>query len=301
MISLVQIEYILALVEEKNFQRAADKCFVTQPTLSIQVKKAEKMLGGKLFDRDVSPFKPTPFLNRILPQLLLIKQDVDALSNKVNDGGFSKKEKLRIGIIPTVAHYFIPTIFGQLQEKFSNYEIQLEELRTDDLLEKLSLRNIDLAILSEPFDFKELNVQKLYLEEIYFYLQKPRQLNTIHDLRSMQPWLLSEGNCLRTQMINFCDLNQEIVSKWNYHGGSIDVLIRMVEKYGGYTLLPAHYPQIGLDQGKIVKISGTKPMRSVVACYNRRNSKEQVFIQLFHLIQLLYKQEEQDNDWTLLI
>lgn len=300
MISFVQIEYIIALVEEKNFQRAAEKCFVTQPTLSIQIKKAEELLGGKLFDRNAVPVQPTPFLNTILPQLLTIKQELDILTEQVNNDGVPKKELLTIGIIPTVAHYLIPAIFSVLQKKLPQFEIQFEELKTEKLLEKLSLRNIDLAILSEPFEFQQFHVQKLYLEEIYFYFQKKTQLKSIKDLQGYQPWLLSEGNCLRTQMVNFCDINQDDCNKWHYQGGNIDVLIRMVDLYGGYTLLPSHYPQENLDKNKIIQIADTKPMRSIVACYNRRNSKEQAFMKLFHIIQGMYQLEIKDNNWTLL-
>ena len=299
MISLVQINYILSLLEEKNFQRAADKCFVTQPTLSIQIKKAEKTLGGQLFNRETTPLEATPFLLSILPQLLLIEQDVKALEEEIVKESTGKKERIRIGIIPTVAHYMIPDLYGVFKSQLPNYEIELEEIRTSELLDKLALRKIDLAILSAPSSNHNFQVQKLFIEEIYFYFQHPIALKSINELKKLQPWLLSEGNCLRSQMINFCDLKNEAIEKWNYQGGNIDVLIRMVENYGGYTLIPANYPQKNLDQSKIVKISDTKPARNIVACYNRRTSKEPAFYKLFHAIQSIYANEKHEN-WELL-
>jgi len=299
MISLVQINYILTLLEEKNFQRAADKCFVTQPTLSIQIKKAEKTLGGQLFNRETNPLEATPFLLSILPQLLLIEQDVKALEEEIIKESTDKKERIKIGIIPTVAQYMIPDLYGVFKELLPKYEIDFEEIRTTELLEKLALRKVDLAILSAPSSNHNFQIQKLFIEEIYFYFQNPIPLKSINELKKMQPWLLSEGNCLRSQMINFCDLKNDAIEKWNYQGGNIDVLIRMVENYGGYTLIPTNYPQKNLDQSKIVKLSDTKPARNIVACYNRRTNKEQAYFKLFHSIQSIYANEKHEN-WELL-
>jgi LysR family hydrogen peroxide-inducible transcriptional activator len=301
MVSLVQIDYILALMEEKNFQRAAEKCFVTQPTLSIQLKKAEQILGGKLFDRDVNPLQGTPFLNKMIPYLLQIKQDVELLERQVKSDKYAVKETIRIGIIPTVAHYLIPTIYGFLLETFSEYEFVLEEIKTNDLLENLQLRKLDLAILAEPFDVQQFQLQKLYVEEILFYMKNPRKLNSINDLKEDKAWLLSEGNCLRTQLINFCELTKNTSNSWNYQGGNIDVLMNMVDLYGGYTAFPSNYSKKNIDGAKLTQIKEVVPARSIVACFNKRNSKQVVFKQLFYFLQEKYKANEPQGNWTLLI
>jgi LysR family hydrogen peroxide-inducible transcriptional activator len=301
MVSLVQIDYILALMEEKNFQRAAEKCFVTQPTLSIQLKKAEQILGGKLFDRDVNPLQGTPFLDKIIPYLLQIKQDVEQLDKQIKSDKYVVKETIRIGIIPTVAHYLIPAIYGFLLDEFSEYEFILEEIKTNDLLESLQMRKLDLAILAEPFDVQQFQLQKLYVEEIFFYMKTPRKLNSINDLKEDKAWLLSEGNCLRTQLINFCELSKNTSNSWNYEGGSIDVLIKMVDLYGGYTAFPSNYSKKNIDADKLSQIKEVAPARSIVACFNKRNSKQAVFKKLFYFLQEKYKTNEPKGNWTLLI
>lgn len=299
MISLTQINYIVTLLEERNFQRAADKCFVSQPTLSIQLKKAENVLGGKLFNRELNPLEPTPFLLSILPQLLLIDHEFKNLNERVKGLTDEKKEVLRIGIIPTIAHYLIPELYGLIQQQITAYQIQFEELRTIDLLHKLESRKIDLAILSGPIDSFEFQVQKLYVEELFFYMNSTVVPKSVKELEGMQPWLLSEGNCLRSQAVNFCALNEENIQKWSYQGGNIDVLIRMVEHYGGYTLVPANYPQQFLDKSKLVSLEKPKPARSIVACYHQRSSKEKALFELFHLIQSRYALLKEEN-WELL-
>jgi LysR family transcriptional regulator, hydrogen peroxide-inducible genes activator len=299
MISLVQVDYILAIYEERNFQRAADKCFVTQPTLSIQLKKAERQLGGRLFDRDTTPLEPTPFFTKLLPFLLQLQHNRHQLEQRVKRDVDGAKEMLRIGVIPTIAHYLIPDMFGELSLAFPEFELLFEEYRTSDLLDRLDRRKVDIAILSGPLDHGNFEQQKLYIEEIAVYLNDAKKLTSTSDLQEVQPWLLAEGNCLRSQMVNFCELNKENSAKWNYQGSSIDVLIRMVDRYGGYTLIPEHYPSEHLDKSRIVRFNETHPARSVVACYHKRNVNFPIYRQLFSHIQHNYAKSE-TKAWELL-
>jgi LysR family hydrogen peroxide-inducible transcriptional activator len=299
MISLVQVDYILAIYEERNFQRAADKCFVTQPTLSIQLKKAERQLGGRLFDRDTTPLEPTPFFTTLLPFFLQLQHDKHQLEQRVKRDTEGAKELLRIGVIPTIAHYLIPDMFGELSQAFPEFELLFEEYRTSDLLDRLDRRKVDIAILSGPLDPGNFELQKLYIEEIAVYVNGSHDLKTTSDLQEVQPWLLAEGNCLRSQMVNFCDLSRDIGAKWNYQGSSIDVLTRMVDRYGGYTLIPEYYPTDHLNQSRITHFSDAHPARSVIACYHKRNVNFPVYKQVFSHIQHRYAKADNKN-WELL-
>jgi LysR family transcriptional regulator, hydrogen peroxide-inducible genes activator len=299
MISLVQIEYILALYEERNFQRAADKCFVTQPTLSVQLKKAEKQLGGRLFNRDVTPLEPTLFLTKLLPVFHQLKSDMLKLEQRVKHYSTGQKEEIVIGVIPTIAHYLIPDLFGVLTEKFSSFSLRFEEHRTEELLHLLEKRKLDIIILSGPIETKGFELQKLFIEEILFYMDKPRKVTSVKELENDKPWLMNEGNCLRAQMVNFCELNDVTATNWQYQGSSIDVLIRMVERYGGFTVVPANYPKDTFDKSKLISMSNPTPARSIVAGYNRRNVNYEVFVKLFQTIQSIYT-ESQSKDWEFL-
>jgi LysR family hydrogen peroxide-inducible transcriptional activator len=293
MVSLVQIQYILTLFEERHFQRAAEKCFVTQPTLSVQVQKAEQILGGRLFDRDRTPLEPTALMRRLLPVFLQLQQDMSQLEQLVKSDKKIAKEELKIGIIPTIAHYLIPDLFGLMQEESHNYQLVYEEHRTQELIEMLALRKIDLAILSGPVEIPEFRVQKLFSEEIAFYMKHPRPLNKVSDLQEELPWLLIKGNCLRAQMENLCAVD----SSWNYQGSSIDVLTRMVDRYGGYTVIPMNYPKDHLDPNKIVRMNQPVPARSVVAAFHPRSYHLEHINELMKTIQMHYVSNHTD-DWV---
>jgi len=292
MVSLVQIQYILTLFEERHFQRAAEKCFVTQPTLSVQVQKAEHTLGGRLFDRNRSPLEPTPLMRRLLPVFLQLQQDMVQLDQLVKSDSKTAKEELKIGIIPTIAHYLVPDLFGLMQDRLKDYELVFEEHRTDELIELLILRKIDLAILSGPVEIPEFRVQKLFSEEIGFYMSNPRPLNQVSDLQDELPWLLIKGNCLRAQMENLCAVD----SSWNYQGSSIDVLTRMVDRYGGYTVIPMNYPKDHLDQHKIVRLQQPVPARGVVAAFHPRSYHMVHINELMKTIQMNYVANNTE-DW----
>lgn len=292
MISLVQVNYILALNEERHFQRAADKCFVTQPTLSVQVQKAEQMLGGRLFNRDRNPLEPTPLLLKLLPVFLQLHEDMERLEHVVKKRSEKELEELKIGVIPTIAHYLVPDLFGLMQEKTKDYKLVFEEYRTDELIEMLRLRKIDVAVLSGPIDVPEFRIQKLFSEEIAFYMKNPRPLNSVADLQDEMPWLLIKGNCLRAQMENLCGLE----SSWNYQGSSIDVLTRMVDRYGGYTVIPINYPKDHLDASKIVRLNNPIPARSVIAAFHPRTFHVSSIVEMLHMIQQHYAQKN-TKDW----
>ena len=296
MISLVQIEYILALYEERNFQRAADKCFVTQPTLSVQIKKAEKQLGGKLFDRNINPLEVTPFFNQLLPIFLQLNSDMKLLKQRAEKGMSGVKETIKIGVIPTIAHYLIPDMFGMLTNMLADFALKFEEHRTAELLELLEKRKLDVIILSGPLDAKGFEVQKLFVEEIAIYIKNPKKLEHVMDLKNEQPWLLTQGNCLRAQMINFCELKQQVDSHWDYQGSSIDVLTRMVDRYGGYTLVPSNYPKDNMDKSRLIRLTKSVPARSVIAGYNRRNINYEALVKIFQAVQSFYGTTE-SKDW----
>jgi len=148
MISIQQIQYILTLSEEKQFQKASERCFVTQPTLSMQVKKAEQMLGGQLFDRSRNPLELTPFGNELLP----IFRDVIADYSNIEDVILKKdgiyKEEIKMAIIPTIAGYMVPELYNEWKKALPNVQLTIVELKTEEILKSLEDRKIDIGILA---------------------------------------------------------------------------------------------------------------------------------------------------------
>lgn len=299
-ISRQQIGYILSLTEHKNFGKAAEACFVTQPTLSMQVKKAEETLGFPVFDRRRSPLELTAFGKKLVPVLYDMQAEYDKILRLANESRGEISEELKIGIIPTVAAYLVPKLFENRERFSGKVRWAIREMKSEELLEQLRNKKIDLAIMAGPVTEDNLHITPLYNEEILVYSAEfgKRDLITAEDLKQVRPWLLSSGNCLRTQMIHFCRLGEESGSEWNYEGGNLQMLIRMVQQYGGYTLIPEFYKkQYGLDPGMISHAvsSGQQgfPARNIIALSSHKNSKHPDLQELVYFIKLEYANREQ--------
>lgn len=293
MISTQQIQYILQLSETKNFSKAANNCYVTQPTLSMQLKKAEEVLGFTIFDRDKNPLELTALgkqLVKIIQELNYYNEQIHQLSKKAN-GTF--KEELVIGIIPTVSAYLIPLLYKSWKKQLLETRLIIKENKTEELLNLLENKKIDFAIIAGPNPDTTLKKTDLYVEELLAYNQnKKRGVVKTNSLLEQKPWLLSQGNCLRTQMVSFCKLNNEVQDDWNFEGGNIELLIKMVDINGGYTLVPKHYADILKNiKGSFHHIEHSKtkatPARSIIGIQSVRNTKSESIQKIISSIKLV--------------
>ena len=277
MISIQQMNYIVVLSEELLFQRASERCFVTQPTLSMQIKKAEETLGYTIFDRDSNPLQLTPSGQKLIPILREILAETDKIKLLTDQLKGKVKEEVRIGIIPTIAAYLLPDLFSTWINDFGNIKLKISELKTKDALDALERKEIDLAIIAGPHLDPRLQSVPLYLEEIQVYCPEVKTKEIHFDqIQQKHPWLLNKGNCLRTQMLHFCQLKQESAAQdWDYEGGNLPLLIDMVNKNGGYTLIPAHFKIMPELQTGIKTIANLEaaPAREVIALMPNRSMK----------------------------
>lgn len=275
MITYTQIQYILALVEHKNFQRAAAACFVTQPTLSMQIKKAEDEIGTLLFDRDYSPLQLTPFGEKALPHFRTIEDSFKELEVAVQKSKGIYKAEVKMGIIPTIADYLVPEFYGKWQEELGEVQLEIIELKSEQIIYHLENRKIDIGIMAGPYKESFLAEKVLFNEEILVYA--PSLLGdsvNFSQLLELKPWLLSEGNCLRTQMMNFCNLKEDAKKDWSYEGGNLSLLMRMVDQHGGYTLLPSCYQRfLSLPNKSVKKFAGHTAARQIIALHHKKSSK----------------------------
>lgn len=293
MISTQQMTYLLALVETGSFSKAAERCFVTQPTLSMQVKKAEELLGFSVFYRDSGQLELTDFGRELIPLLRQIQSDVLSVESLKERFSGTFQDRLRIGIIPTIACYMLPDMFAEWQELLPQTRLHISEYRTEELLVMLEERKVDVAILAGPVESASWRSVPLFTEEIVAYT-KDWTKHVIHldELRSFDPWLLTKGNCLRTQMMHFCALSEEGSNRWNYAGGNLDMLVRLVDANGGYTLIPEKYVATfnrNSDRFKrIVNENGQSPGRSVIALSAYRHTSWNTIEKMIRSVQLRY-------------
>lgn len=242
--TLVQLEYIVAVDTYRSFVTAAEKCFVTQPTLSMQIQKLEEMLGVKIFNRSKQPVVPTEIGEEIIRQARIVLTE----SAKIGEIVSSQKNELagefKIGVIPTIAPYLLPKVIVQFAEKYPRLQLLIWEYTTDEIIQNLKLGLLDCGLLSTPVGDKSIYETPLFYEGFVAYLSASSPLidkKTIgnEDIDPDQLWLLNEGHCMRNQVINICQKKKmSHLRQFEYNTGSIETLKRMVDLDNGMTVLP---------------------------------------------------------------
>lgn len=284
--TLQQLQYIVTLDDTKNFSKAAAACFVTQATLSTMVKKLEEELDIVLFDRKTSPIITTDCGKEIIEAARLTLMQ----AHKVQDVAQKAKGKIQgrviIGIIPTIAHSFLPIVGNTLLEKYPNLQMEFRELPTEHLLQQIKEGRLDFGIISTPFQgLKDFEQEILYYEKLYVYgnLTANKKYLIPEDIKSEKIWLLQEGNCLRDQIMSFCELKKTSKKeRLSFQTSSMETLLNMVDHAGGLTLVPELYLR-NICQERTSKINDFKkpfPVREISMVYYRPYAK-------FRLAQLL--------------
>jgi LysR family hydrogen peroxide-inducible transcriptional activator len=239
-----QLEYIVALEKHKNFVAAANACFVSQPTLSMMVKKLEEELEIVIVRRGMHPLEFTDegmsLLNqakRILAEQQLMREISKELTKGI-DG------HIRISVIPSLATTVVPSFIRNVEEGNHSLKVLLVELPTEKALVALQQGEIDMAILATDTDISSFASYPLYEEEFVAYVSPfeklpPRKFIQPKHITSDNLWFLSEEHCFREQALEVCSFKKKKKSKVVYDAGSIQTLIRLVDENGGMTLLPA--------------------------------------------------------------
>jgi LysR family transcriptional regulator, hydrogen peroxide-inducible genes activator len=243
--NLQQLEYILAINNERHFARAAEKCFVTQATLSMMVRKLEDELGVKIFDRSRQPVVPTETGVAIIEQARQVLQGTRMIKEIIADRKGTVEGELRIGVIPTIAPYLLPLFLNRLLKKFPNVKIHISERTTDEIIARLKDQRLDVGIMATPLNEAGLLETPLFYEQFIVYAAESsstlrKKYILADDIDPSNLWLLEEGHCLRSQIINLCALKskEKELHQLDFEAGSIETLIKIVEGNQGITILP---------------------------------------------------------------
>ncbi len=306
MISIQQMQYILSVNDNRHYQRASEACFVTQPTLSMQIKKAEDELGYLIFDRSTNPLTLTVFGEKLIVIIRDILVEIEKIPKLIKTMNGTYTEHLRVGIIPTISAYLVSDMFDKWKISLPNIQLTIEEMKSDELLIALERKELDLAIMAGPHNQTNLRTIPLFKEEIKAYLPTVLSETILtNELTELHPWLLSKGNCLRTQMIHFCGLGNDFNGGWNYEGGNLELLLRMVDVKGGYTLVPNEYLRVlKLDESKCKRIYSTEskeiPAREIISLFPNRTIKWDSIEKVIRGIQLNYGKDDSDKNLQVL-
>ena len=242
--TLQQLEYILAVARHGHFGRAADACNVTQPTLSAMIGKLEEEIGAKLFDRNHQPICPTPVGEKVVRQAREVLSQADNIKDIVLEERQSLEGMFRIGILPTIAPYLLPRFFPQLMKRYPKLDIRVREMKTHEIKEALMQGDIDAGILATIEGLEEYSQTPLFYEKYVGYVSredtlfKKEVIRTADVASSSQLWLLDEGHCFRDQMVRFCQMKSSQTSQLAYNLGSMETFMRMVECGMGITFIP---------------------------------------------------------------
>jgi len=243
--TITQLEYIVAVDTYKSFVLAAEKCFVTQPTLSMQVQKLEDMLGVKIFDRTRQPIVPTEVGMEIIAQARIMLGESYKIKEIVTDRQKELTGELKVGIIPTIAPYLLPRIIARFVEQYPQVKLVVWEQNTENIIQQLKLGTIDCGILSTPLHESSLTEIPVFYENFVAYASKTSKLYkkkniTPEDIDVEELWVLDEGHCMREQVLNICQRRRSTkgFQHFEYNTGSVDTLKRMVDQNNGATILP---------------------------------------------------------------
>lgn len=244
--TITQLEYVVAVATYKSFVAAAEKCFVTQPTLSMQIQKLEEELDIKLFDRNKHPIEVTEVGVAVVAQAKVILAE----SQKVLDLIQKQKNVLegifRIAVIPTIAPYILPGLLDQYSKAYPQVKLEVREMETAQIIIALKNNEIDAGLLSGPLEENGIQEYPLFYEPFVAYfapgdpaLQK--RLITPADIDLESIWFLREGHCMRNQVIDLCSeqiRKAQSDKSYRYESSNVETLKKMVDKNGGLTVLP---------------------------------------------------------------
>lgn len=243
--NLQQLEYILAVDRHRHFVNAARHCHVTQATLSMMIKKLEDELSVKIFDRSKQPVVPTEVGQKIIAQAKVILREAERLAELAHQENSEVAGELRIGIIPTLAPYLLPLFLEGFLQKYPGIKLQISELVTDVIVDRIKHNQLDAGILAVPLEDTDMVEIPLFTEEFVVYAaQKNAPVTQKYllpsELDPNQLWLLEEGHCLRHQVINLCELkvNERSHHRFDLTASSIETLRKVVDMNEGITILP---------------------------------------------------------------
>lgn len=288
-----QLRHLVTLCETLNFRRAADKLFVTQSTLSADIKELEHLLDATLVERNKRSVRFTPLGIEIVERARGLLAQSEDLVQRARGAQAPLTGLLRLGLIPTIAPFLLPNTMPTLRGAYPKLQLYLREDMTDRLLEKLESGDLDFAMIALPFDTGDLQVRELFRDEFWFVsrdddaLAKLKEV-TVREIDPERVLLLEEGHCLRDHAIEACGTRR---MTRRVDGGleatSLYTLLQMVEGGMGMTLLPEMMLKAGVLNGTRLiarPFTSRVPARTIALCMRRSSALTRDFDLLAELV-----------------
>lgn len=287
-LTIKQLRYFEALAHHGNFGRAADACAISQPALSMQIREMEEALGSALFERGARQVRLTHFGEQFSARAREILRAVDELGDLARAARDRLAGRLRIGVIPTIAPYLLPTIIGDLMRSNADLDLHIRETVTPNLIHDLTEGRLDTAIVALPVSEPSLTEVALFTED--FVLVRPAEdhgkpVPSPDMLRNMQLLLLEEGHCFRDQALSFCSLERARPREL-MDGSSLTTLVQMVSAGIGVTLIPdmAVRVETRLASVSIARFPDPAPSRSIGMIWRRTSPLASQLLQISQIV-----------------
>ncbi len=292
LLTIRQIQYIIALSEEKSFSRAAKRCGVTQSTLSAAIKEAETLLNHTIVDRSTRNFSFTGFGSDILADAHKTIEAASQISEKSVNYNSPMSAPIRLGIIPTIAPYMLPNLLPILKEKYPKLNLHIFEDLSDRLYTDLMTGKLDLIILALPYDTDGATQASLFDEEFYLATPsstQPLEVISTQDLHPDDLLLLADGHCLTDHALQACSL-QRPAQRRTYSASSLTTLIQMVANGLGQTLLPNMVVRSGQLPAsvKVTPFSSPAPTRNIGMAWKNNSIRISDYLELSKIIKSVY-------------
>ena len=292
--NIQQLEYLIAVDKYKHFGNAAQACFITQPTLSAMIQKFEDELDVKIFDRTTHPIRTTDVGSQIIVEAKKVIDTINELKNKASLLNNVLAGKLNLGIIPTVSGFILPVEIFEFLKLNPKIELNVKEMTTDNIIKALKSGELDAGIISTPYSAaNEFYSDFLFNEELMIYSADENESEkdsyvVPEEIDVQKVWLLEEGNCLRTQFENICQLRENTMKPKNleFLASNISTLVQMVDKLGGISILPElAIEQLAENQKKMVKrFRKPFPYREISVIYYKPTYKQKILDELIAFI-----------------
>ena len=282
--TITQLHYVLAVAEYQNFTKAAKKCFVTQPTLSMQIQKLEDQLKVQIFDRSKKPIELTEVGRKIVNQAKNIVNEADRINDIVDQQkGFIGGE-FRLGIIPTVMPTLLPMFLKTFIKRYPKVKLKIEELTTEEIIQRIKDGHLDAAIAATPLKQEQIKERVLFYEPFVGYVPQNHRLSSkskleVSDLDIDEMLLLEDGHCFRDGVLNLCKaLKSQNTDEFQLESGSIEMLIKLANEGMGMTLLPYLHTLDLKDNEKenLLFFNEPSPAREVSLIFHKSELKIQI-------------------------
>lgn len=295
--TITQLEYILSVAQHKNFTKAAQFCHVTQPTLSMQVQKLEEQLNIKIFDRSKKPIQLTGVGEKIVIQAKKIVAEAERINDIVDQDKAYIGGEFKLGIIPTVMPTLLPMFLKTFVNRFPKVKLIIEELNTNEVLNKLHSGELDAAVVVTPLSLENIKERTLYYEPFVGYIPNNHRLSNkkfieISDLNINDILLLEDGHCFRQGVLNLCKaLKKNSSDKFKLESGSIDMLVKLANEGLGMTIIPyLNTFDLKKEEEKNLKFfENPAPARKVSLIFNKNELKIQIIESIYETISAIIK------------